>query len=120
MKKLLLTLMLAGCAVFAWPPIPYAPTVRLSWDMDSYSGVAGYILYWSTNSFYIGTNPVVVPAPGFQSTNTGAATNITLSGLAVGQTYFFVVTAVNTNGFESLPSNEGAVTIPTHPRLRFY
>jgi hypothetical protein len=67
----------------------------LSWDPDSSTNLAGYKVYMGTASGAYGT-----------SFNVGNVTSYSVSNLPLGTTYFFVVTAYNTSGVESLPSNE--------------
>jgi hypothetical protein len=74
-----------------------APSVTLAWDPDS--GVAGYRLHYGISSgSYAETKDV------------GNTTTSTVSSLTAGQTYYFVVTAYDTDGLESLPSNEVSFT----------
>jgi hypothetical protein len=77
-----------------------AQNVTLLWDPpNAESDIAGYRLYYGTASGNYS-----------QSTEVGNATTTTVSNLAVGQTYYFVVTDFNTAGLESLPSNEVSYT----------
>ena len=69
--------------------------VSLSWDPSPDSTVVAYNLYYGTNS---GIYPNVI--------NLNTVTNITVSGLQIGVTYYFAVTAVDTNTYESTFSNE--------------
>jgi hypothetical protein len=57
-------------------------------------------LYYGTSS---GSYPQII--------NVGNTTTITVPNLAAGQTYYFVVTAYNTVGIESAPSNQTSVTV---------
>lgn len=75
-------------------------SVSLAWDPVTSTGLAGY-------KVYVGT------APGSYGTPVDVG-NVTLSpvnGLFVGMTYYFVVTAYNSDGTESLPSVEVSTTI---------
>lgn len=75
-------------------------SVSLSWDSVTSTGLTGY-------KVYVGT------APGSYGTPIDVG-NVTLSpvnGLFVGMTYYFVVTAYNSDGMESLPSVEVSTTI---------
>lgn len=68
----------------------------LTWDPSPDADVAGYYLYSGTNS---GTYT--------QRIDLGSTTSTNLAGLALGSsTYYFVITAYDSNGFESDPSNE--------------
>ncbi|MEZ5329490.1 MAG: cadherin-like domain-containing protein [Verrucomicrobiales bacterium] len=83
-------------------------TVKLAWDPNPESDdVTGYRVYYGTVE---GIYPNDVDA--------GNTTNATVSGLIDGRKYFFVVTAYNASGLESLPSesvsNDGVTNeLPT-------
>jgi len=74
-------------------PVHAAQNVTLAWN--AVTGVAGYRLHYGTAS---GTYT--------QTTDVGNTTTASVSNLTPGVTYFFVATAYNTVGLESLPSNE--------------
>jgi hypothetical protein len=74
--------------------------VTLTWNPSISPGIAGYRLYYGTSS---GSYPQII--------NVGNTTTITVPNLAAGQTYYFVVTAYNTLGIESAPSNQTSVTV---------
>lgn len=78
-----------------------AASVTLEWDANEESDLSGYRLY-------IGTEP------GNYSTvtNVGNSTRATVPNLQDATTYYFVVTAYNTLGLESVPSNEVTFTTP--------
>ncbi|HEU6449358.1 MAG TPA: fibronectin type III domain-containing protein [Verrucomicrobiae bacterium] len=75
--------------------------ITLKWKGIVEPDLAGYKLYYG-------------PASGTYTNyfSTGKATNVVLSGLTAGLTYYFAATAYTTNGIESVPSNEIAVTVP--------
>jgi hypothetical protein len=75
--------------------------VTLAWDPSPDSAVAGYHLYDGIASLTY-TNVIDV----------GNATNATVSGLVGGVTYFFAATAYDTNGQESVFSDEVSYTVP--------
>jgi hypothetical protein len=80
-----------------------AHTVGLTW-MDSASTVSGYNVYRGTNTggpYVSKLTPSPIPSTQFTDT-----------GLQSGQTYFYVVTAVDSNGAESLYSNQATASIP--------
>jgi hypothetical protein len=87
----------------------YALDVTLAWDANSETDLAGYKIYYGTKSGgpYNGTgssegaSPVVVP---LGSTNL-VSPQFTVHGLQ-NQTYYFVATAYNTEGYESGYSNQ--------------
>src|SRR6266436_2317289 len=72
-----------------------AGNVTLAWDADSDPSVVGYRLYSGTTSGVY-----------TQTTEVGNALGASVSNLANGNTYFFVVTAYNAAAVESAPSNE--------------
>jgi fibronectin type 3 domain-containing protein len=72
------------------------------WDANPEPDIAGYKLYWGQTSRQYE-----------QSVDVGRATTGTASPLNAGTTYYFAVTAHNTAGLESDPSNEVTVTVPS-------
>jgi len=72
-----------------------APGVTLNWDPNFEPDIAGYKLRYGTTS---GT-----PS---QTIDVGNTTTATVSDLNYSTTYYFTVTAYNTAGLESLPSNQ--------------
>lgn len=73
--------------------IPTAAAVTLGWDPSP--GAAGYRLYYgATHGIY--TNVI----------DAGNSTTQAVGGLTVGEKYYFVVTAYNSNGIESRLSSE--------------
>jgi len=91
---MILILVLLGIGV-SWAQ----ETVDLAWDPNPESDIAGYVLYYGDASRHY-TNSIPV----------GTATNATVHGLIAGATYYFAVTAKNTAGLESDPSNEVTFT----------
>lgn len=77
-------------------------TVALSW-VASTSAVVGYNVYRST-----------VSGSGYSKINSALIPSLTFTDTAVssGATYFYVATAVDTNGNESINSNETSAVIP--------
>ncbi|HEU4684606.1 MAG TPA: fibronectin type III domain-containing protein [Nitrospira sp.] len=75
-------------------------SASLSWNPSTSTNVTGYKLYMGTASGVYST-----------SFNVGNATSYSVNNLAVGTTYYFVVTAYNGSGVESLPSNEASKSI---------
>lgn len=93
--------------VFTWfclSPLSFAVgNITLAWDPSPDASVVGYkVHYGSTSGLY--TNSVSV----------GSATTTTISNLAEGVTYYFSATSLDTNGWESIFSNEtsGMVNVP--------
>jgi Fibronectin type III domain len=71
-----------------------AQSVGLAWDPNSENDLAGYLVYYGTASGnYSQTRPAATPSA-------------TVTNLNSGTTYYFAVTAYNTNGLESGYSNE--------------
>jgi len=75
--------------------------VTLAWDPSPDSGVAGYMVYYGA-------------ASGVYSSwlDMGTNTVVTVSNLAAGLTYHFVVTAYSPAGVESAPSGEVTYLVP--------
>ena len=78
-----------------------AAVVTLAWDLSSSPDIAGYRLYSGTTSGVYS-----------QTSELGNATSTLVSNLVTGKTYFFVVTAYNTMGVESAPSDEVSYLAP--------
>ena len=78
-------------------------SVTLQWDPNTEPDLAGYKVYSSTLSGLYG-DPIATLPP--------SVTTYQSTGLVKGVTYFFVVSAYNTQGIESPPSEEVARTIP--------
>jgi hypothetical protein len=76
-----------------------AQSVRLAWDANTESDLAGYVVHYGTASRSY-TN----------SSDVGLVTTTTVSNLLEGVTYYFAVTAYNTSGLESEYSNEVSFT----------
>ena len=78
-----------------------AAQIRLAWDPNTESDLAGYLVHYGTASRSYGT-PI----------NVGNVTSYTVTGLTPGVRYYFAVTAYDTEYDESTFSNEvyGTVT----------
>ncbi len=76
-------------------------TATLSWDASVGPNIAGYKVYQATASGAFGAPIAAV---------TMDVTTYTATGLEAGTTYFFVVTAYNSDGAESSFSNEVSKT----------
>jgi len=77
-------------------------SIELSWNPAVSTNVAGYKVYYSTQSGSY-SNSVVA----------GNTTNITISGFCPGKTYYFSATTYNSAGNESSFSSETSYTIPS-------
>ena len=78
-----------------------AAVVTLAWDLSSSPNIAGYRLHSGTTSGVYS-----------QTSELGNATSTLVSNLVTGKIYFFVVTAYNTMGVESAPSDEVSYLAP--------
>lgn len=87
----ILTSGLVGRAVFAQA----THSLTLAWDLNTQADVVGYRLYYGEQS----RRYTIV-------TNLPIATQVTVPSLAIGNTYYFAVTAVNWAGVESDFSDE--------------
>ena len=104
MKKLLIILAM----VFMASMVSAVPQVTFTWDANTEADLAGYRIYFSDaeGNYVYGGNTSVnflaeIPCPPNDTTCcTWTAPNMTGTG------YFYVATAYDTAGFESLPSNE--------------
>jgi len=76
-------------------PSSSSGTATLTWNLDASTNLAGYKVYLGTASGVYSS-----------SFSVGNVTSYTVPNLAVGNTYFFVVTAYNGSGIESGFSNE--------------
>jgi hypothetical protein len=90
--------------------LPRAATgVTLGWDPSSDGNVAGYRIYEGVSSQNYTS-----------SMDVGNVTSVTFSGLTIGMTYFFAVTAYTADGVESPFSGEISYTpgLPVQPQLQ--
>jgi len=98
-QSLLKTLLLSALAfllfLFIFSQDIFAAQIRLAWDPNTESDLAGYKVYYGTTSGTYGT-PI----------DAGNVNTYTMTGLTLGQTYFVTVTAYDTSPNESGYSNE--------------
>ncbi len=94
-------LMTTACA--SSNPTSTNGTATLSWDASERADLAGHKIYQATAPGAYGAPIAAVPVN---------VTDYTVTGLESGTTYFFTVTAYNTDGAESSFSNEVRKTIP--------
>ncbi|HEY1791191.1 MAG TPA: fibronectin type III domain-containing protein [Verrucomicrobiae bacterium] len=102
MRKAILLLMVAGALLLGAKAMAQTGTnnLTLAWIPSTSAGVAGYDIYYGTSS---GNYMTAVPIFG--------ATNVTLRGLASGQTYYIAATSFDTNGNQSGFSPEITATV---------
>ena len=100
MRTLIITILLLDLAVCA-----HAADVKLQWDPNTESDLAGYRLYQKADS-------AVPPFTKVQEIPKGTTT-ASVPGLDSSHSYSFAVTAYNSAGLESAYSN--IVTIPAAP-----
>jgi len=79
-------------------PQPLTGSAVLSWDLGPETDLAGY-------KVYVGTQSGSYNYPGSPFT-VGRVTSFAINNLAVGQTYFFAISAYNTSGSNSSLSSE--------------
>jgi hypothetical protein len=82
------------------PPNACAGQATLSWNGASSTGVKGYKIYYGTAS-----------GSYSQSADAGNTTTCTINNLVDGQTYYFVASAYDSSGNQSIYSNEVSKTV---------
>jgi hypothetical protein len=80
-------------------------SVTLAWNPSISTNVAGYKIYYGL-ACGVYNNTISVAG--------STATNVTVTGLVEGTTYYFAATAVDTLGIESQFSNETSYSVPTN------
>jgi chitinase len=85
--------LLSGLLLFAHK----TASVTLTWDPVRGKEIVGYRIYY--------TDITGQKAAKAKSLNVGLITHVGVPNLLAGHTYYFAVTAVNSSGRESLPSN---------------
>lgn len=84
--------------------ITLGPSVPLLWNPNPSTNVVGYKIYYGTTSQIYTTNLVV-----------GNVTNVTITGLAIGTTYYFAATSYDVSGEESVFSDETSYDVINPP-----
>ncbi len=102
-RKLWWRALITAGALFWMTPVARPQNVTLAWD-PSLGNIAGYFLYSGT-----------VSENYSQKISVGNTTMALVSNLTTGQTYFFAVTAYNSDGLESGYSNQVQYTVPAVP-----
>lgn len=94
-------LLSGGLALLCPTSVSATQSVTLAWNPVTGANVAGYKVYYGSASG-IYTN----------ITSVGNVTNVTISGLTDGATYYFATTTLGTAGLESGYSSEISYTVP--------
>jgi fibronectin type 3 domain-containing protein len=81
----------------------FAATVQLAWSPNPESDISGYGIYRTQT-----------PGVGFTKINSGLASGASFTDSTVlpGNTYYYIITAVNTSGLQSAFSSEVLATVP--------
>lgn len=85
---------------------PVTQSVTLAWDPSISTNIVSYIVYYGTSSQNYSSDIVV-----------GDMDTVTISGLANGTTYYFVVVAIDSQGIASPFSNQVTYTTPSTAAL---
>src|SRR4030043_821228 len=104
-QKLLIHFVIVLSSLFLYQSA-LAAQIKLAWDANTESNLAGYKVYYGTSSkSYTG------------SVDVGNTTAYDLTGLTEGKTYYIAVTAYNTSSTESVYSTEvnGVAAEPAPP-----
>jgi hypothetical protein len=78
--------------------------LTLAWDQNNEPDIEGYRVHYGTT-----------PSSYKHTVETGGETIVDIGNLQAGTTYYLVVTAYNSLGLESLPSDEISFTTPSDP-----
>lgn len=81
-------------------------TAKVGWDANEEPDLAGYRVYWGTES-----------GNYTQAQDVGLTTRTVITGLTEGTTYYLTVTAYNAYGIESTPAQEIVFTPAAKSRL---
>jgi fibronectin type 3 domain-containing protein len=101
MKRVRSILFLIVAFIAFFPVQGFAASLRVSWNANGETDLAGYKLYYGTQSNTYG-QPIVV----------GSATTYTLNNVQNGSTYYVAVSAYDSAGNESTRSTEQNAYIP--------
>ena len=81
-------------------------SVSLAWDANAETNIVGYRLYYGTTSQSL-----------TKTADAGTQLTVTVTGLQEGVTYYFAVTARNSDGLESDFSDQVSYTVPSFSLL---
>jgi hypothetical protein len=95
LSSLLHSTLLAFLGVLIFTAISYATQITLQWDANSEPNISGYNFYYGKSSRDYDV-----------TLDVGNWTSITIADLEDNETYYFAVTAYNTDGYESVYSSE--------------
>ena len=98
LSSLLKSVLLALLGILVSVTISYAAQITLEWNANSEPNISGYNIYYGKSS---GDYDVTL--------DVGTWTTATIADLEDDETYYFVVTAYNTDGAESGYSNEACI-----------
>src|SRR5208283_3769917 len=96
-------LLFCGMVLLIQLPAHANQSVTLAWNASTDPTVVGYNIYYGGAS---GDYTNTLPA--------GNATNLTVSGLVAGDTYYFAATSYNSSGIQSPFSSEVSYSVPTN------
>jgi len=105
--------LITACFALALTSLAEQPaTVHLTWiDPNNVTDIDHYCVYYGKTSGSLSNfTEIPMPEPPPVSSNRGGNVTIASSGI-----WFFHVTAVGTNGLESLPSNEVSTEVVCKP-----
>ena len=96
-----LKLLIFSLSLILIPSLVFGLGVRVTWNRNSESDLAGYLVYCGTS-------------PGNYERIVGAdsTASVDIRGLEAGRTYYFAVTARDTSGNQSGYSQQAVITIP--------
>ena len=106
LSSLLNSLLLSFLGILISVTISYAAQVTLEWDANSEPNISGYNVYYGKSS---GDYHVTL--------DVGNWTTVTVADLEDDETYYFAVTAYNTDGYESGYSNEACMNCASQSPL---
>jgi hypothetical protein len=99
-EQLVLIMLIVGGSIGLQQKVAHSAEIALTWEANTEPNLTGYRVYYGTAS-----------ETYYYSVDIGNVTSCSVSNLLVGQTYYFVVTAYNTDGIESEYSEEVSVAV---------